>query len=115
MILKNQYSFNFVLVNRYENGMDHIGEHRDHEKELMPNMPIASLSLGQPRDFVFKHKDNRGRNKLRTDIEKVSLILENGSLLIMNAPTNYFWYHSLPVRKNIKLPRINLTFRALSI
>ena len=113
-LLENRYCFNFVLINRYENGMDHMGEHRDDEKELVPDVPIASLSLGQPRDFIFKHKDNRGKCKLRTDLDNVNIVLGNGSLLVMNPPTNNFWYHSLPVRKNIKLPRINLTFRTLS-
>lgn len=108
---KNQYTFNFVLVNRYENGMDYMGEHRDDEKELVLDMPIASVSFGQSRDFIFKHKDNRGKNKSRQDLGKIDLLLENGSLLVMNPPTNSFWYHSLPIRKSIKLPRINLTFR----
>ena len=56
--------FNFVLVNRYKDGLDHIGEHRDDERELQRGAPIASLSFGQARDFILRHKDARGgRNK----------------------------------------------------
>lgn len=36
-----------------------MGEHRDNEPELDPNFPIASISLGQERPFVLKHKDAR--------------------------------------------------------
>lgn len=127
--------FNFVLVNRwemnvnfgngppaewvsssfstrYKDGLDHVGEHRDDEKELDPLCPIASVSLGAARDFIFRHRDARGK-MIRRQIEPVKLELAHGSLLLMNPPTNTFWYHSLPVRKKISLPRINLTFRRI--
>ena len=41
-------------------GRDHMGEHKDDEEELVKGSPIASLSLGQARDFVFRHQDARG-------------------------------------------------------
>ncbi|XP_076006996.1 DNA oxidative demethylase ALKBH2 [Genypterus blacodes] len=105
-------TFNFVLVNRYKDGQDHMGEHRDDEKELDPPGPIASVSLGAARDFIFRHRDARGKQSCR-QIDPVKLELAHGSLLLMNPPTNTFWYHSLPVRKKVLLPRINLTFRRL--
>ncbi|CAG5011354.1 unnamed protein product [Parnassius apollo] len=57
--------YDFVLVNKYKNGNDHMGEHQDNEPELDPNYPIASVSIGQERPFVMKHKDARkpGSNK----------------------------------------------------
>ncbi|KAM7391915.1 hypothetical protein PAMP_022562 [Pampus punctatissimus] len=105
-------TFNFVLVNRYKDGQDHMGEHRDDEKELDPLCPIASVSLGAARDFIFRHRDARGKQSCR-QIQPVKLVLAPGSLLLMNSPTNTFWYHSLPVRKKVLLPRINLTFRRI--
>lgn len=90
-----------------------MGEHRDDEKELDPLCPIASVSLGAARDFIFRHRDARGKPIHRQIIEPVKLELAHGSLLLMNSPTNTFWYHSLPVRKKISLPRINLTFRRI--
>ena len=102
--------FNFVLINRYKDGNDHIGEHKDDEQELVSGSPIASLSFGEARDFVFKHQDSRGAKCVRK-IEPVKLNLRSGSLLLMNHPTNSYWYHSLPVRKRCLGPRINLTFR----
>lgn len=112
--LDNAYNFNFVLINRYESGSDYMGEHQDNEKDLVRHMPIASLSFGQQRDFVFKHKDARGKNKSRTDLKPVTINLQHGSLLVMHHPTNDFWYHSLPKRKKLVFPRINLTFRVMN-
>lgn len=105
-------TFNFVLVNRYKDGRDHIGEHRDDERELAPGSPIASVSFGARRDFFFRHKDARGRSRSRR-LEVVRLPLAHGSLLMMNHPTNSHWYHSLPVRKKVLAPRVNLTFRKI--
>ncbi|KAM6166208.1 DNA oxidative demethylase ALKBH2 isoform 1-T2 [Erethizon dorsatum] len=105
-------TFNFVLVNRYKDGCDHIGEHRDDERELAPGSPIASVSFGACRDFFFRHKDSRGKNPCRR-VEVVRVQLAHGSLLMMNPPTNTHWYHSLPVRKKVLAPRVNLTFRRI--
>ena len=123
--------FNFVLVNRYKDGRDHIGEHRDDEHELEQSAPIASLSFGQARDFILRHKDARGwkngigqgrggkRGRLSGGttplIEPVKIELSHGSLLVMCHPTNSTWYHSLPVRRRALHPRINLTFRRLIV
>ncbi|XP_062399626.1 DNA oxidative demethylase ALKBH2 isoform X2 [Sardina pilchardus] len=106
------HTFNFVLVNRYKDGLDHMGEHRDDERELDPSCPIASVSLGAARDFVFRHRNSRGGAR-RGGPPPVKLELVHGSLLLMNAPTNTNWYHSLPVRKKCQMPRINLTFRRI--
>lgn len=100
-------TFNFALVNRYKDGLDHMGEHRDDERELDPLCPIASVSLGAARDFFFRHRDARGKQN-RRQIEPVKLELAHGSLLLMNSPTNTFWYHSLPVRKKILLSLIHI-------
>ncbi|XP_068845672.1 DNA oxidative demethylase ALKBH2 isoform X1 [Capricornis sumatraensis] len=105
-------TFNFVLVNRYKDGQDHIGEHRDDERELAPGSPIASVSFGACRDFFFRHKDSRGKHPSRR-LAVVRLQLAHGSLLMMNHPTNTHWYHSLPVRKKVPAPRVNLTFRKI--
>lgn len=105
-------TFNFVLINRYKDGSDHIGEHRDDERELAPGSPIASVSFGACRDFFFRHKESRGKNP-RRKVEAVRVQLAHGSLLMMNPPTNTHWYHSLPVRKKVLAPRVNLTFRKI--
>ncbi|KAG8455708.1 hypothetical protein GDO86_001773 [Hymenochirus boettgeri] len=107
-------SFNFVLINRYKDGNDHIGEHRDDERELVPHSAIASVSFGACRDFLFRHRDARCKNPV-CSIKPVKMELQHGSLLVMNYPTNVYWYHSLPVRKKVLSPRINLTFRNICL
>lgn len=102
--------YNFVLVNRYRNGDDHMGEHRDDEPELDKAVPIASVSLGQTRKFVFKHSDVRKKTR---QVELVKLELCHGSLLMMNWPTNEHWYHSVPKEKKATNVRLNLTFRKI--
>ena len=101
------------LCVRYKDGCDYMGEHKDDEKDLAPGHPIASLSLGQPRDFYFKHQDARGKKATRK-MDTVKLVLEHGGLLLMNPPTNQFWYHALPQRKKLCNVRINLTFRKMN-
>jgi len=110
------HSFNFVLINRYADGADHMGEHKDDEEELVKGSPIASLSLGQSRDFVFRHQDARVKKPgLSQAPSSVKVKLESGSLLLMNFPTNDFWYHSLPKRSVKMAPsvRVNMTFRKM--
>jgi alkylated DNA repair dioxygenase AlkB len=96
--------FNSCLLNLYHNGDEGMGWHSDDEKPLGKNNTIASLSFGAERKFSFKHKQTK---------QIVSLVLEDGSLLIMKDATQRNWLHSLPKSKNITQPRINLTFRTI--
>lgn len=98
-------TYNSCLLNLYHDGSEAMGWHSDDEKELKPNGAIASLSLGAERKFVFRHKQSR---------EKISLHLENGSLLVMKDETQTYWQHSLPATRRISAPRINLTFRTIN-
>ena len=99
-----QCEFNSCLLNLYHNGSEGMGWHSDDEIELNPLAAIASISLGGERKFAFKHK---------LDKTGVSLFLENGSALIMHAPTQEFWNHSLLKTKKPVSQRINLTFRKI--
>ena len=104
---KNNYDFNSVLLNSYDNGDVYMGWHSDDEKELGTNPLIASISLGESRDFLFKHKyDN--------SLKKIKINLSNGSLLLMKGRTQHFWNHCLPKRRLIVNERINLTFRNIT-
>ena len=49
-------SFNTVLLNYYRDHRDSMGFHSDDEPELGPNPVIASLSFGEERRFVLKHR-----------------------------------------------------------
>lgn len=98
-------SFNSCLLNLYEDGATGMAWHSDDEKALGKNASIASISLGAPRKFYFKNK--------RDSTMKVSLVLEHGSLLLMQETTQTHWLHSLPKTKKVRQPRINLTFRTM--
>lgn len=97
-----QWKFNSCLLNLYHNGSEGMGWHSDNEPELNPKAPIASLSLGEIRKFAFRHK---------VDKTVSSLFLESGSVLMMHAPTQEAWQHSLLKTAKPVGPRINLTFR----
>jgi len=96
--------FNSVLLNYYRDGSDGMGMHSDDERELGPRPGIASLSLGETRDFVLKHR-------FRKDIETVKLPLAAGSLLLMQGDTQQFWRHGINKMRRPCGPRMNLTFR----
>jgi alkylated DNA repair dioxygenase AlkB len=99
--------YNCVLLNYYRNGNDSNGLHSDDEKELGVDPTIASISLGQPRIFYFKHKFNK-------TLKPIKLKLENNTLLLMKGSTQKYWNHHLPKTKTNNGPRINLTFRKIN-
>ncbi|XP_078460345.1 DNA oxidative demethylase ALKBH2 isoform X1 [Lampetra planeri] len=208
--------YNFVLVNRYRDGRDHMGEHRDDEKDLVRGSAIASVSLGACRDFCFRRRPRGGRRSVNAkpresrgccrdasrgsesstedlsssgtwssrtvrnggsddqdteqmcetsdmihsklpkldnrsgafendsvtskmlstcqssasklkctskrcanDIaitvsgDRLVMLLEHGSVLVMKWPTNEVWCHALPPRRRDKSIRVNLTFRLI--
>jgi alkylated DNA repair dioxygenase AlkB len=100
-------SFNSVLMNYYRDHRDSMGMHSDDEPELGRNPVIASLSLGEQRTFVLKHK-------LRKDLKPVGVVLESGSLLLMQGATQHHWKHGINKLSRPCGPRLNLTFRYVS-
>lgn len=100
-----QLNFNSVLANLYRDGQDSMGWHSDNEKELGTQPIIASISLGTPRMLQFRKKENTKT--------KASILLESGSLLLMQGNTQENWQHQIAKTKKVKTPRINLTFRMI--
>ena len=96
--------FNACLLNYYHNGSEAMSWHSDNEKEILKHSAIASISFGAERKFSFKHNFSK---------EEISLMLENGSLLIMKDETQIYWKHKLYTNAKIIEPRINLTFRTI--
>ncbi|MDG1528459.1 MAG: alpha-ketoglutarate-dependent dioxygenase AlkB [Polaribacter sp.] len=99
-------TYNSCLLNLYHSGEEGMAWHSDGEKMLKKNGEIASLTLGAERKFSFKHKQSK---------QKIDIVLERGSLLVMKDTTQTNWLHRLPPTKLIKTPRINLTFRTILI
>lgn len=98
-------TFNACLLNLYHDGSEGMSWHSDGEKDLKKDGTIASLSLGAERKFSFRHKTSK---------DTASIVLEHGSLLIMQDETQSYWQHCLPTTKKITEPRINLTFRSIA-
>ena len=111
MFIKNEIeevcheNFTTVLLNYYRDGKDSNGWHADNERELGRNPVIASVSFGAERSFHLQH------NTLKE--QKLKIILEHGSLLIMKGTTQHFWKHQVPKTAKEIGPRINLTFRII--
>lgn len=103
---KTGETFNSCLLNLYHSGEEGMAWHSDGETDLKKDGAIASLSFGAERKFDFKHKQN---------MEKVEIILEHGSLLVMKDCTQSYWLHRLPPTKKVSTARINLTFRTIDL
>jgi alkylated DNA repair dioxygenase AlkB len=98
--------FNSVLLNYYRDNRDSMGFHSDDERELGDEPVIASLSLGEERTFILKHKTMKA-------LRPVRLKLASGSLFLMKGETQKYWKHGIDKVAQHCGPRINLTFRCI--
>ena len=98
------HAFNSVLLNYYRNERDSMGLHSDNEPELGPRPAIASLSFGEARTFLLKHKHTR---------QTMRVPLTDGSLLLMAGDTQQYWLHGINKMTKSLQGRINLTFRKI--
>lgn len=96
--------FNSVLANLYRNERDSVAMHSDDERELGREPVIASLSLGETRTLVFRHRTDKA-------LRSWKLPLESGSMLLMKGSTQRCWQHGVPKESRPCGPRVNLTFR----
>ena len=96
------HRFNSVLLNYYRDGRDSMGMHSDDEPELGREPAIASLSFGDSRTFILRHRHTR---------QTLKLDLSAGSVLLMRGKTQHFWLHGINKSARPIGPRVNLTFR----
>jgi alkylated DNA repair dioxygenase AlkB len=99
--------YNSVLLNRYANAQDSVSWHSDDEPEMDSKHPIASLSLGASRAFLFRPVS--GKKPVQT------YVLTSGSLLVMPAGFQQRHQHCVPKSKTPCGPRVNLTFRRMKL
>lgn len=97
------YQFNGVLLNLYRDHNDSVAWHRDKESKYGKRPIIASVSLGQTRNFDFRKVDHHQ--------SKYSLPVPHGSLLIMKGDLQEHWEHRIAKSSIPMEERINLTFR----
>lgn len=92
-------TFTVCAIQYYKNGAVGINPHRD--KEMVTGTKIAGLTFGQNRTLILTSCNGSKQYKIN---------LGNGSLYIMNPPTNDKWTHCIP-KDDTTQPRISLTFR----
>ena len=95
--------FNAVGLNLYRDGRDSVAPHNDHLYEIVPDHPIALVSLGATRRMTIRSKERSGR--------LIKLDLESGSLLIMSYATQLHYTHGVPKTRATVGERISLAFR----
>ena len=100
-------TYDQILINWYENGLDYIGLHSDDEKSIDKGSSIYSFSYGQERDFHIRHKTDSSF--------KLNLSMPDNSVIIMGGDMQKFFKHAVPKRVSKKHPlsrRINITVRS---
>jgi alkylated DNA repair dioxygenase AlkB len=100
-----EVEFNSVLLNLYRSGSDGISWHTDAERELGENPIIGSVSFGETRRFMFRHRYDK---EMKAEVD-----LTHGSFLLMAGETQHFWQHQIPKTSRKIEARINLTFRLI--
>ncbi|MGN6437300.1 MAG: alpha-ketoglutarate-dependent dioxygenase AlkB family protein [Agriterribacter sp.] len=95
--------FQGVLLNYYRDGNDSVAWHAD--KDTIPGVKtdIASISIGQERNFDFRNKSDHR--------QQYSISLEHGSLLLMKGELQKGWEHRIAKSTVPMKARINFTFR----
>ena len=99
------YSFNSVLLNKYENGSSNIPPHSDNERCIKPSSSILTVSLGATRTIKFQAINKAQGSEL-------SITLQQGDAFFMSVESQKMFNHTIP-RDYSKSMRISLTFRDL--
>lgn len=95
--------FNAASVQRYRDGSDSVAWHNDHTEELLPESPVALLSLGAAREIRIRPKAPP-RRALRC-------LLEQGSLFVMAGAAQHHYEHQIPKVAAPVGERISVAFR----
>jgi len=98
-------TFDSVLLNYYRDQNDSVAWHDDEDRTPGKNMIVASVSLGQERIFDIRKKSDHS--------QKISILLENGSYLLMKGTFQRDYEHRVAKSSKSMGARINLTFRKL--
>tara|TARA_Y100000310_G_scaffold318962_1_gene373651 strand:- start:275 stop:937 length:663 start_codon:yes stop_codon:yes gene_type:complete len=105
---------NSCLINKYRDGNDYIRPHRDTEKSFGEEPTIIGLSLGSPRDLLFRRVQyNKTTYPLDRPKQHLNFAyrLEPGSLYIMAGSSQRFFSHEVPKTTEPCSCRYSLTFR----
>ncbi|MBE1159240.1 alpha-ketoglutarate-dependent dioxygenase AlkB [Dyella acidiphila] len=95
--------FNSIGLNFYRDEHDSVAPHNDKLHEMLPQQPVALLSLGATRTMQIRRKQPP---HLKTELE-----LEAGSLLLMGWNAQLHYDHGIPKLRYPVGPRISVAFR----
>lgn len=96
-------NFDYVLLNYYRDHNDSVAWHSDRDGVPGKDKYVASISFGEERIFDLRRKDDHSK--------RFSVLLENGSYLLMKGEFQDAWEHRIAKSKIQMRARINLTFR----
>jgi hypothetical protein len=106
------------ILTCYRGTDDNIGFHSDKMKDITPETPIISLSLGEKREFHFGQVDSN--DKMKT-ITTHKFVLNSGDLFILGPKTNAVYRRAIVTVDQEKLirrdpkakvgPRISIVLR----
>jgi alkylated DNA repair dioxygenase AlkB len=93
-----------LLVNWYDGDLGHyIGPHHDTTKQMVPDAPIVTVSLGEERVFRLTHPETKERRDFPA---------RDGTVFILPYATNLAWKHQVPRSAKRRGRRISVTLRA---
>lgn len=103
------------FLNGYGTARDWLGWHEDDDPGIDHTKPIAVITVGQGRIIQFRETIERPSVEHKKGVygEVESLMLDAGSLLLMNAGMQSTHQHRIPKANFEAKPRISLTFRGL--
>ena len=98
---------NGLLLNWYEGAGHYIGPHHDSTRDMIPGVPIVTISFGETR--VFRLTRGAGQAKETRDFEAA-----DGSVFVLPYETNLAWKHAVPKSARYRGRRISVTLRGFT-
>jgi alkylated DNA repair dioxygenase AlkB len=108
------FAFNGILVNRYNDGNNHVGRHSDSEAGLDPSAGVVIITYneGDARKLRFTVHPNAPSNTQKFKHGREDVTLEHNGLLVMAGPAFQRSYkHELPKEAGCRGARYSFTFR----
>ena len=112
---------NHAILTCYRGADDNIGFHSDKMRDITPNTPIISLSLGETREFHFGQADPKDK---ALTITTHKFVLGSGDLFILGPKTNAAYKHAIVpvdqeqvIRRDPRVkvgPRISIVLRDIA-
>ena len=98
---------NGCFLNLYEDHRHALGWHADDFHRMDHTQPVCVISLGEPREIWWRENGTKGVTP-----PTCRMLLEPGSLFIMEPGFQHTHQHRIPKGSREMGPRVSLTFRA---